>query len=541
MGQKGENSNLVQFEPLIVWSEKSGHEKLAELYKEALRLADGTIGWYHFCRSKKGHWSKTIRVIAIILFVASTLMPYIAAMNTSNTVMLYIGYILAGLGGGLLLFDRYYGFSNSWIRFVLTGIDLENLRNAFVKNWQILYLNQLPLTKEGFATLITALMRFQEGFNATVRSETDTWAKEFQQSLSELATALKNQSESIKGDLEEQRKESLDVARSNPDKPSRPVAGTDIILEAYETKRVVWKETYHLVAVSLGKKLTAGKLTETDCIVLSPAYKLTDGDYIAIPPFLEYLAKDGVVYHIPTDVRATGGMIKASAALLCDDSNFKVPGCSIARKDTASVGTLGLKVYKGGISYMLSCYHVLCAAELNAETYTFSLADAIGDLRVTSPGGSDDGFRMELGKVEEGYFSNRLDCALARVNDPDVRASICRINTAPDTPMEITSYHAQIRYPVQSVGRTSGLITGRIQYARTSCDIHYRINNQWTIMPMEELIWTDQLSNGGDSGAAVVDHQQNVIGIIIGCSENHTFILPIGRIMDKLNISLTKN
>jgi hypothetical protein len=85
---------LLQYQPLTKWDQKEAELKINELYKAMLALADGTITWYQSYRKSKGYWSKGIRIIAIVILVCSTLMPYIASINESNATLLYIGYLL---------------------------------------------------------------------------------------------------------------------------------------------------------------------------------------------------------------------------------------------------------------------------------------------------------------------------------------------------------------------------------------------------------------------------------------------------------------
>ncbi|TDQ11377.1 S8 family serine peptidase [Pedobacter metabolipauper] len=196
---------LLKYVPFDTWDEQIAKQKLNELYLSIIELVNKDINWYHLYRAKKGCWSKTIRVTSIILLIGSTLMPYFASLCNSPIAMLYIGYIMAGFGGGLLLLDQYYGFSNSWVRFVLTGMDLENMRNAFLQSWQVLYLSNAPLTIDGFKNMVDALLKFHAAFNGVKRAETESWAKEFQQNLKGLIAALKNQSDQLKTSIEEER------------------------------------------------------------------------------------------------------------------------------------------------------------------------------------------------------------------------------------------------------------------------------------------------------------------------------------------------
>ncbi|MBS1605345.1 MAG: SLATT domain-containing protein [Bacteroidetes bacterium] len=528
--------------PLQQWKEAEGRDKLKELFADILKKADDTIHWYHTCRRKKGNAAKAIRISAIILLIACTLMPYIASITDDKTKMtiLSIGYILAGVGGGILLLDRYYGLTSSWIRFVLTGMDLENMRNAFADNWQILYLGSLPLTREKFVDLVAAMISFQTSFNATVKKETETWAREFQQNLKDLMAALQQKGEELRQDLEEQRQA---IADKDQPAPTIDEVPSEVLREAISANYSKWRDLFGVVAVSVGPKMTGGQRTATNSLIFSPTKKIEEGDrhFVPIPPVIRYKAANGETYNIPTDVQATGSAIKASIKPkgLCDNSIPKRPGCSVSRaNDNDNSGTFGLVVFRNKNTFLLSCYHVLCAGELNAGTVLFP-TNGVTDATVVSPSKDDNPNGLALGNVTEGELDNQIDGAIALIDDPiNVMSTICSLDFAPKAALIVTDEQAHERHPVVSVGRTSGVITGAIRTAFANCDIHYRIGNQWKVRTLEGLICTDQVSQPGDSGAAVLDNDHNVIGIIAGNSDEFTYIIPIRRLLSRFSVTL---
>jgi SMODS and SLOG-associating 2TM effector domain 2 len=537
-------NKLLHYKPLDNWDEKQARIKLLELYDGALSLADNTIAWYHSYRTRKGKWSKSIRIVSIMLLIASTLMPFFASIVKEELTILYIGYIMAGIGGGLLLLDRYYGYSNSWVRFVLTGMDLENMRNTFVENWQVNYLNNLPLTIQSFGLQVDSIIKFQEVFNGAVKAETETWAKEFQQSFKDLVAALKAQSDQLKANIEEEKSIAEANRKNNASEDIQKNVTVDVVREAIDRNFDEWKKIFNTSAISSGEKITGGEQTDINCIVFIPEQKLDQGArlFTPIPSMIRFRSVNGHTYNIPTDVRAGGSEIISSGkpALICDNTRPKRPGCSISRITSGNdTGTLGLKVFKDGKPYLLSCYHVLCAPELAAGQEVFDSNKAVGGTTIVSPGRDDADDGMELGNVVEGELNDEVDCAIALLNDTlDVTSKLCSINKPPALPLTVTEDHAKARYPVKSVARTSGIIEGTIQFAYTHCDINYGIGGKRQLKTLRGVICTSQLSDGGDSGAPVVDKDNNIIGIIIACSREFTYIIPIQRILAKFSITI---
>jgi hypothetical protein len=529
-------SKLTVIKPQEFWDENEANSQINDLYDITLSHVNSTIEWYAKKSNVKAGWARYIRAIAIFLFIGSCIMPYISSMTNNNVAALYLGYIFAGLGGGILLFDKHFGFSSSWIRYILTKMALESLGKTFIERWLVISLRERPLNINRFSILIESLITFQKEFNAIVKSETELWAREFQETGVELAKALESNRENIKTQIE---KAQVDSKKSNQ-------VTTEIIEEAINRNDVEWKRVFKAEAIAIGKKVRNNQDMGVNCIVFLPSKKLKDDkNFIAIPPSIKYQSLEGDIYHIPTDVRAAGGVIKSriTAALLCDNTIPKRPGCSISRKmDDQSSGTLSLKLYKGNQPFILSCYHVLCAPELQSGFTKFSAVNAAEDTRIVSPSIEDGHNNLEIGRVVSGILNDEIDAAIATVKDSvSVSSRLCSINQNPAKVLVVTTEHVDRNLPVRSIGRTSGFVEGEIVFSNTSCDINYWIGNKWVIKTLRGIICTNQKVSGGDSGAVVVDEANNVIGIIAASSEEFAFVVPIQAILSHFELTLTQS
>jgi len=284
-----------------------------------------------------------------------------------------------------------------------------------------------------------------------------------------------------------------------------------------------------------------------NALVFIPPHKLEEGksQFNAVPPSISYTAQNGTTYELPTDVRPAGGPMKAAAltpALLCDANIPKRPGCSISRKDDDDkndTGTIGLKVFRGKTPLILSCYHVLCAPELDNGVKVFSSASLVGSDRIVSPSREDSNSGSEIGSVVDGELNEMLDGAIMIIDDTiTIRDKICSIDIRPDGILHVTKEHADRHHAVQSVGRTSGVIRGTIEFHSATCDVDYMINNKTETITFQRVILTNQIVTGGDSGAAVLDHDNKVIGILAACSEKMSCIVPIERLLSRFSITL---
>ncbi len=549
---------LIHHEPLREWNAAAAKYKLQELYTQVLTITDYTIQWYNKSQIRKGFFARGLKKVALVLFIAASLVPFIVAMDPKKfNYLLYLGYTMVGVAGGLLLFDRYYGISNSWIRFALTGMELQKQRNTFVNTWQVLTFNNSPLTKAGFDTMITALLKYQEVFLNTTKAETEQWAKEYQENAKDLVAAIQKQQDQFKSDIEAENTRKQQESQTDSQKKARQQTTTEeqnisenipirVINEAIASHFRDWQQAFNVNAIAASKKITGDEVTDINALVFSPVQKLQEGAayFRMIPDSIRFKSIDGQTYDIPTDIISDGSEIFASAKLQCDNNLEKKPGCSISRDEvTDSSGTIGLKVYKDDQHYILGCFHVLCAPEFEAGQTIFSSELAIGSTTVISPSNEDQkvitATTVTIGRVVSGYFDEQLDTAMALIEgETIVNDLLCAVNQSPRGVLNITQEHADKRYAVKAVGRTSGLVSGVIQDAAVNCDINYNIQHKWIKKHLVGLIRSTIQTSGGDSGAPVFDNDNNIVGIVIANSASYTYILPIQRILSKLSITL---
>lgn len=539
------------FSPLTRWDQRKAAENIKLMFESTVNYANENIEWYKRSKKWAGDLAKFIKFVAILLLMSSTLMPYLASMNEDaerNINLLYIGYLLAGVGGGFMMLDRFFGFSTSWIRSTLTGMDLETMRNTFIEHWQIVYLENVPLTKARYFNLVKEIVLFRDAVDKAVRTETETWAREFEQSMRELSKSLNTQNSELKEKLDSSRREARDAKEEETEEDDR--IPEFVFQEAIKKHFKEWKDTYNIIGVAYGKKLSGGDRVRRDSLVFIPARKLEKDTavFTEVPDFIPFTASDGEEYDLPTDVRPAGGAMRASAdgpKLLCDSESPKRPGCSISRindNDLNRTGTIGMVVYKRKRAHILSCYHVLCALELERGQRSFSEGNMVVPIDIVSPSRQDskDGqVPIVLGKVTDGELDNKLDGAIMEINGKVfIDRMVCSINRRPGPPLEVLEEHADQNLSVVSVGRTSGVIRGAIEFHDSDCFVEYKINGEWQEVHLENIILSNQGAQGGDSGALVMDNENNVIGIIAASAGELTCIIPIERLLTRFNVTL---
>ncbi|MEQ6121588.1 trypsin-like peptidase domain-containing protein [Reichenbachiella sp. MALMAid0571] len=254
-----------------------------------------------------------------------------------------------------------------------------------------------------------------------------------------------------------------------------------------------------------------------------------------VPDFIPFTV-DNNKYKLPTAVKGSG---KASNDVynpnqpktICSQ-NPKKPGCSISRlkTDLNDTGSIGLKVWRevnGQKKYfLLSCYHVLCSIEFKQGIYDFDKSKET-NFDIISPSKKDGGSQV-LAKVSEGRYTDFLDAAIAElINPSDLEENISGVTSAPIGKISVTTEHEEM-YIIMS-GRTSGKQYGEIIEYST----FVTIDGHTTY----DVIMTSKMSKGGDSGAIVVDTLGRLVGMVKAGDNEHTYLIPIERILNYLNIN----
>lgn len=298
----------------------------------------------------------------------------------------------------------------------------------------------------------------------------------------------------------------------------------------------------NVVAVGVGFKITGGVQTNEPCVAVSVVKKLP---LIQLP---ESSRVPGALGGVQTDVVETGKIFALQ------DPTEKMrparPGVSIGHYQITA-GTLGCLVQRDGQVYILSNNHVL--ANSNAAQLGDSIlqpgphdggtsADQIGTLEQFIPVGfgisvgcgcSPFALLMRLLGVAKPMINepgnNTVDCAIAKplsvdLVDPDI------LNIGIPTGVGTATLGTQ----VQKSGRTTGLTTDQI----TQIDVTVSVVYGNRIAVFRNQLMAGAMSQGGDSGSAVLDMNKQVVGLLFAGSTTTTIMNPIQLVLDALQVQL---
>ena len=312
-------------------------------------------------------------------------------------------------------------------------------------------------------------------------------------------------------------------------------------------------ECANVVATGVGYKITAGQKTSNLSIVCSVTQKLAASQ-------LE--SKDlvpGTLDGTPTDVIETG-LIRALQSPT--EKHRPAPGgVSIGHRDITA-GTLGCLVKKNGTPVILSNNHVL--ANSNAAQIGDPILqpgphdggrfpdDHIADLEQFIPiniGGMPSecpiatgtasflnslasmfGSGVRLQAIDQQAEANLVDAAIARpLNPDDVKDEILEIGTVQGIA------EAELGMAIKKSGRTTGFTTGEIQQVDVTVNVQY---GQGQIAQFADQLMAGAMSQGGDSGSAVLDDSNRLVGLLFAGSDTSTIMNRIQNVFSELGVSL---
>jgi hypothetical protein len=304
----------------------------------------------------------------------------------------------------------------------------------------------------------------------------------------------------------------------------------------------------NVVGIGIGYKVSAGVVMNELAITINvskkvPSAQLAAGDII--PKLLG---------SIKTDVVETG-VFKAF-----QDPKQKMrparPGVSIGHYQITA-GTFGCLVKRGSDVLILSNNHVL--ANINKATLGDAIlqpgpydggtnADKIAELAEfipiefgTGDGGTPGGCSGLISSLLSLFGQppqarsinqpgdNHVDCAIARPLSPDlVTPEILQIGK----PTGVGT--ATLGTTVQKFGRTTNYTQGTI----IQVDVTATVDYGGPTAVFRGQLMAGAMSQGGDSGSAVLDDQKRVVGLLYAGSDTTTLMNPFQDVLTALNVEI---
>ena len=315
----------------------------------------------------------------------------------------------------------------------------------------------------------------------------------------------------------------------------------------------------NVTATGVGYKIVKGRPTEELALICSVNSKKSKKFLV------ESEMIPASIQNIPTDVNPTG-IIYAQQ----DPTGKFRPapgGVSIGHVDITA-GTLGCLVQKNGEIFILSNNHVLANSNdadigdkivqpgpTDGGDYPEDrLAELSDFIRINFESGGGGGSTCPIGNAAAGVLNgiaallgsqtrlvstrksdtqaeeNLVDCAIAKpMVDDWVKNEILHIGKIKGVA------EGTLGMGVKKSGRTTGLRTGTIQQIDVTVDVSYGTNK---IARFVDQLMTGNMSAGGDSGSAVLNDQNEIVGLLYAGSSSNTIINRIQNVFSALNVDI---
>jgi hypothetical protein len=140
------------------------------------------------------------------------------------------------------------------------------------------------------------------------------------------------------------------------------------------------------------------------------------------------------------------------------------------------------------------------------------------------------GSDVRLRAINTQVSDNLVDAAIAKpINEQDVSQEILEIGTIQGTA------RGELGMTIKKSGRTTELTTGTIEQVDVTVNVQYGAGR---IVRFSDQLMAGAMSQGGDSGSAVLDEQNNLVGLLFAGSDNSTIINRIEHVFNALGIGL---
>jgi hypothetical protein len=224
----------IPFNP-NVWAELAPENKAAEtIFEDAIKQTDEAIRWYTKAKRTKATLSRWLRGAAIFAGILGGLAPIFAAMATAmpadtdapdfQLLITQGGYVAVGIAAGLLAFDRFFGLSSGWIRYMTAMTTIERLRLEFILDWARLRREagqQVDVLK-----MLDRAVMFRKALYQVIEDETSKWVSEFQAAMKDLDQYVRDTREKAEAALQEMKKQQAATLQEIEKERAAPKTGS---------------------------------------------------------------------------------------------------------------------------------------------------------------------------------------------------------------------------------------------------------------------------------------------------------------------------
>jgi len=174
------------------WEDGKRLAALESLRDTVAKKINVTAGWYMRGKRWRRQFGRFTRVAAMVLATMAAAQPTVSEIYHNQTRWYMspgLATIFALCAAALLLLDRFFGASTGWVRYIMSGMALNDLRDEFEATWRLEnagWVGQPEPNVDQTKHAVSLLHGFITRVNEIVRAETEAWKAEFQNALQQV-------------------------------------------------------------------------------------------------------------------------------------------------------------------------------------------------------------------------------------------------------------------------------------------------------------------------------------------------------------------
>jgi hypothetical protein len=169
------------------WQAETIRQSLQQVFAYVQGVGFRNSVWYRRKKRSRQILSLWLRFASLSLLLAGGLCPLVPLGLLSFNPQGY-GYLLLAAGGGLLLFDRLFGISSAWMRYMIATQEIELILERFRFDWLKAQVNQRDVQQTDAIPFLSLASETVLSLANIVQRETLEWTSEFQSNVAYLAS-----------------------------------------------------------------------------------------------------------------------------------------------------------------------------------------------------------------------------------------------------------------------------------------------------------------------------------------------------------------
>lgn len=251
-----------------------------------------------------------------------------------------------------------------------------------------------------------------------------------------------------------------------------------------------------------------------------------------IGQFYQYLLDDGTPQNIPIKII----VLAENDKIIANSVDLSAKIFDISQPD--NWGTLGLLVKpidnNSDKRYLLTCCHnVVKPIRKISENEPSQIKTGTIDASVTTEIGTvfkaDRDYEMDAALIEIDAQNKKITNSVPQMGNPQKTRQLLNKDAG-----NVTAFIYGAKSGVDSKSISKGTVTSIYNTIKVTYG-----NEEFTLINTIAISNNGiAISQGGDSGACVLDSDNNVIGLVVAGNSQATYALPISTLLSKLNVQL---